>query len=456
MATPKIKYFTSSNGKHIAYAIHGQGSYLVIPAWWVSHLELDWKNPNYQKFFQILGEHHTIVRYDRPGVGISDRQRKSFELSDEVRVLADLIEHLSIKECSLLGISCGGPVAIMYASHYPKIIDKIVFVGSFVDGKDIGEIEVQNALCTMVAASWGLGAKAIIDLFDPEMDTAQRIALGKTHSQSSTAKMAVELLKLTFKMEVIDAAKHLSNPVLVLHKRQDKTVRIDAGKRLAMTIPNAEFKTIEGKTHLPWSGSQAKQLSDEILNFTTDKYSKNITHPNQFRLLGDIWSLVYVGKAIQLKDALGLQNISQLIINSGKEIHVRSLALCENQESYTYSQPIEILDQQTLSSYRKRLTEITEEKAVAAQSSDESLYCKLELEEEYILTELNKVTGISGNTRNFNSDDEKARKSVTARIRNSIKRIHSLHPELAEHLTCRVRTGMYCSYEGDQAVHWLT
>jgi len=456
MVTPTIKFFTTSKAENIAYGIHGRGDYLVVPAWWVSHLELDWQTSSYQEFFQALGKYHTIVRYDRPGVGLSDRQRNSFELEDEVRVLTELIDHLEIKSCCLLGISCGGPAAIKYASRFPHRVDKMVLVGSFVDGRDIGNKEIQNALCSLVSASWGLGAKAIIDLFDPEMDTSQRNALGKTHALSSSALMATELLKLTFKMDATDSAKSLIKSVLVLHKSKDKTVRIDAGKRLAIMIPNAEFKTIEGKSHLPWSGSQAEQFISEIVNFTTKQSNQFLMQPNQFRKLGDIWSISYSGESIHLKDALGLQNIAQLIINSGKEIHVRSLAAGENLESYFHSQSIEILDRQALNNYRQRLSEITEQKSIAAKQGDETEYAKLELEQDGILNELNRATGMAGKTRNFNSDDEKARKSVSARIRNSINRIRALHPELAEHLNHSVKTGLYCCYNSEEQTLWLT
>jgi len=456
MTTPKIRFFNSSSEDSVAYAIHGKGSYLVIPAWWVSHLELDWKNPNYQNFFQSLGEHHTIVRYDRPGVGLSSRVRTNFELDDEVGILTELIEHLSIKNCSLLGFSCGGPPAIEYANRYPHVVDKIVLAGSFVDGQDIGNTEIQNALCAMVSASWGLGAKAIIDLFDPEMDTDQRIALGKTHSQSSTPSMAASLLKLTFNMNVVDAAKSVIKPVLVLHKSNDRTVSLKAGKQLAMTIPNAQFKIIDGKTHLPWSGLESKIFINEILNFTTQGKVNHTEQPNQFRKEGDIWRLHFSNITVQIKDALGLHNIAQLIANSGKEIHVRSLIEGEVSEFFDRSQAIEVLDHQSLNHYRKRLNEIEKDKATAAVCLDETQYLKLETEEEFILKELNKATGLGGKTRSFNTDDEKARKTITARIRNSIKRIKSIHPALGSHLEQSILTGHYCSYMSNDTHKWLT
>lgn len=88
---PKIQFFTNRNGLSIAYAVHGHGPVLIVPAWWVSHLELDWESPAFKAFFEALGNYHTVVRYDRPGVGLSDRHRSSFTLDDEVATFGLLL-----------------------------------------------------------------------------------------------------------------------------------------------------------------------------------------------------------------------------------------------------------------------------------------------------------------------------------------------------------------------------
>ena len=35
-------------GRRIAYAISGDGPQVITTAWWVSHLELDWRDPKFQ------------------------------------------------------------------------------------------------------------------------------------------------------------------------------------------------------------------------------------------------------------------------------------------------------------------------------------------------------------------------------------------------------------------------
>jgi len=50
---------------------------------------------------------------------------------------------------------------------------------------------------------------------------------------------------------------------------------------------------------------------------------------------------------------------------------------------------------------------------------------------------------------------ERARTTVTARIRDSIRRIEAVHPELGRHLQRSVRTGTLCVYEPETDVRWV-
>jgi pimeloyl-ACP methyl ester carboxylesterase len=81
--------FTSVGGRAVAWASVGTGPRLVLGGWWMSHLELDWANPAFRAFVSGLAEHRTVIRYDRPGTGLSDRTAlPDTSLDGEVEVLA--------------------------------------------------------------------------------------------------------------------------------------------------------------------------------------------------------------------------------------------------------------------------------------------------------------------------------------------------------------------------------
>ena len=68
------------DGRRIAYATVGEGPVLLFGGRWISHLEEDWSDPDARAFFEDLAQTHRVVRYDRLGVGISDRG--SHDVSD--------------------------------------------------------------------------------------------------------------------------------------------------------------------------------------------------------------------------------------------------------------------------------------------------------------------------------------------------------------------------------------
>lgn len=84
------------DGRRLAYEVTGEGPLLLSPAWWVSHLELDRGNRAFAQFWEAIGGGYSLVRYDRLGVGVSDRGLLDEDLSldDEVEVVRTLLDEL--------------------------------------------------------------------------------------------------------------------------------------------------------------------------------------------------------------------------------------------------------------------------------------------------------------------------------------------------------------------------
>jgi hypothetical protein len=56
--------------------------------------------------------------------------------------------------------------------------------------------------------------------------------------------------------------------------------------------------------------------------------------------------------------------------------------------------------------------------------------------------------------RRLGDASERARKTVTARIRDSLGRIEARHPQLGGHLRASIATGTVCSYRPAEQVRW--
>jgi hypothetical protein len=109
------------------------------------------------------------------------------------------------------------------------------------------------------------------------------------------------------------------------------------------------------------------------------------------------------------------------------------------------------LDREALASYRARLGDLEEE---IRDTVDEARRSKIAQEREALLQQLAADTGLGGRVRKLNDPVERARKAVTARVRDAIRRIQRVHPPLGEHLDKCVATGLFCVYRPPQDLRW--
>jgi len=162
----EIRFLRFGDGR-VAYAVSGQGPPLVVPAWWISHLELNWRDLAFRAFWECVGGGTSLVRYDAPGVGMSDRDGEPQErtLETEVALLEAVLDELGLQQATLLGGSSGGCAAIAFAARFPDRVDRLLLYGAYADGRSIAPAKVRDALVTTVRSHWGLGSRVLADVF---------------------------------------------------------------------------------------------------------------------------------------------------------------------------------------------------------------------------------------------------------------------------------------------------
>ncbi len=452
---PSIRFCTGFDGRRIAYAVHGSGPPLVCAPWWVSHLEADWSDPPFRAFFSALGEHSTVVRYDRPGVGLSDRDRAGFDFEQQVRDLEAVVAHAALDRLALLGISCGGPPCVRYAAAHPERVTRLVLFGSYVRGSDIAPAEVRQALTAFVRASWDLGARTLADLFAPELSNEEVRNVCRRQRVSASPEAAANLLELTFRMDVAEAVGSVSVPTLVLHRRGDRTVPFERGRALAAAVPGATLVPLDGTAHVPWRGN-ATEVATAIDEFLRGRVAGPAeARQGEFRHAGDLWSIDFAGRRVHLKDAKGLTDLAMLLANPGRDISATELvqgggAPLERPSS------VPAVDERALRSYRRRLTAVREELMAAEEGNDLARIATLRAEAEQVEDELRSVVGLGGRPRNLNDPADRARKAVSGRVRAALAKISEVHPELGAHLEASITTGNSCRYSPDPPVSWWT
>jgi len=100
-----------ADGARVAYALTGSGPYLLVVPGWLSHLELGWAIPAERMFHDSLSSGRTLVRYDRPGCGLSAAYVGPRTMALELATIDAVTEALGITRCDVLGWSLGAAVA---------------------------------------------------------------------------------------------------------------------------------------------------------------------------------------------------------------------------------------------------------------------------------------------------------------------------------------------------------
>ncbi len=156
-----------------------------------------------------------------------------------------------------------------------------------------------------------------------------------------------------------------------------------------------------------------------------------------------IWTLTYGDEQGSLPHVKGLADIAILVRHQGQE--VPALELMGHSGASGTSD--ELIDLEALKAYRDRLDELEAEIDEATSDADFASIDRLAAERDQLLAEIRRTTGLGGRIRTIaNEPAERARKAVSGRIRDAIRRLDNITPRLAAHLDRSIVTGLRCAY----------
>jgi pimeloyl-ACP methyl ester carboxylesterase/DNA-binding CsgD family transcriptional regulator len=254
-STADIRFLTV-DGRRLAYEVAGQGPLLLCPAWWVSHLELDRGNEGFARFWEWIGDGYSVVRYDRLGVGVSERELREQDLcvDGEVLVIGALLDELGAERVSLFGGSSGGCAAIAFAARFPERVERLVLYGSYADGRSIAPPAVRDAIVAAVRSHWGLGSRLLSEIFLGEVASNEQELFARFQRLATSADTAAALLEQVYRNDVRDQLPLVKVPTLVVHRRGDRAIPYRLGREVAAGIGGARLVPLEGSAHFPWAG----------------------------------------------------------------------------------------------------------------------------------------------------------------------------------------------------------
>jgi class 3 adenylate cyclase len=269
MATPPDTKFTRSGDVRIAYQTHGEGSLdLVSVGGPASHLDVLWEDPGACRYLEGLGRFARVTRFDRRGTGLSDAITGPPTLEQQAADLSAVMDAVGLERAALFGDGDGGRTCALFAATRPERVTELVVYGTSATGAEAITPERRQEILDIIEEHWGEGS--LIPVWAPSMegDTAFAQWWKRFERASTTPRTARHLLAMLAESDLRPYLGKIRAPTLVLHRRDDTLVPATAGRRLAESIPGAQFVELSGRDNLSFTGD-VDELIDEIEEFLT-------------------------------------------------------------------------------------------------------------------------------------------------------------------------------------------
>jgi DNA-binding SARP family transcriptional activator/pimeloyl-ACP methyl ester carboxylesterase len=238
-AVPATRYVKGA-GVHLAYQTHGSGplDILVMPGF-VSHVERAWEHPACRTFLASLAKLGRLIVFDRRGIGLSDRIGSAPGIDVTAEDIGTVLRAAGSRRVVLFGASECGPACIKFAVDEPGRVAGLILFGALAKGcwsEDYPHAlraAQYDAWSRHLVAQWG--GPVGIEVFGPSLANdpqARAWWAGLLRAASSPGGISA-VLEAFRDADVRHLLPRISVPTLVLHRRDDKAVRIAAGRDIA-------------------------------------------------------------------------------------------------------------------------------------------------------------------------------------------------------------------------------
>ncbi len=250
----------------MAYAAAGSGPPLLLESGWVTHLRRQPELFSFGAFTSRLAKHFTVIRYDKPGCGLSDRDGADLSFQAQVTAALAVADAVKASQFAMLGASQGGQIAAAIAARFPGRVSDLVLYGMCADGGALAPAEVRDSIVSLVAASWGLGSRMMTGIFVAEPTAADADTFARMQRAGASQDVAAALLRVYYETDITTLLPAITARTAVLHREADTATAFELGRTVATLIPGAQLIPLPGSGHLFYQGEWEAVL-DAALGF---------------------------------------------------------------------------------------------------------------------------------------------------------------------------------------------
>ncbi|MDP2673638.1 MAG: adenylate/guanylate cyclase domain-containing protein [Dehalococcoidia bacterium] len=264
---PRIQYAKTSDGVDIAFWTLGEGMPLVHTPFTFGHIQMEWQFPDIRRWYERLAEKRRLVRYDIRGTGVSQREAPEFSLDSLLLDLDAVVDRAGIERFALLGIEHSGVAAIMYAARHPERVSHLLLWHVYARASEWAPSQRLQATRALIDKDWETYTETVAHVAFGWSEGEQARRFAALIRESVTPEMAMLGQRLLNEVDVTAFLPQVTQPTLVLHRRQAPWVHVDVARSLASQIPDARLALLEGESSEPYAGDTEAVLAaiDEFL-----------------------------------------------------------------------------------------------------------------------------------------------------------------------------------------------
>lgn len=265
--------FVDVDGLSVHYKVAGQGEPTVVLLHGFAASVFSWR-----KVMEPLGEVGTVVAFDRPAFGLTERpmpgewgEENPYTPEAQAELTVALMDELGVEKAVLVGHSAGGTVALLTALRYPERVEALVLEDAAIYDytatpewmASLLRLPLMDRVGPLLVRSITLWGEVVIReaWSDPNKITVELISDYKKPLQAENWDRALwELVLARHPLGLEERLGEVSVPALVITGEDDRIVPAKNSERLAAELPAAELVVIPDCGHVPHEERPAEFL----------------------------------------------------------------------------------------------------------------------------------------------------------------------------------------------------
>jgi class 3 adenylate cyclase len=271
--------YAKSGDVSIAYQVLGKGQVdLVVAPGSVSNVELIGSHPLFAAWHDRLASFARLIQFDKRGTGLSDRVKSIPTLEERADDIRAVMDAVGSQRAVIMGISEGGPMAIVFAAMHPDRTRGLVLYGSGARSLRAPDYpwgptadEYDRWLADQERSPTPLdeeSTRRTLQVMFPSMAGDQEfVSWWATFLRMSISPGArLDLFRMNRDINVTDVLPAVRVPTVVINRTGDRAVDVAEGRYIAERIPGARFVELPGIDHIP-VGEGSEQVAGAIRDF---------------------------------------------------------------------------------------------------------------------------------------------------------------------------------------------